>query len=147
MTVAVDDAVDEYLAVGGETSFTYTFPVNTVIAPALHALVVETRLAGVLTTLVEGVDYTVTGAGNPLGGTALLDTGVFPAGAIAGVNWKLKRANPVSRVTDFQTGGDFFATERSEWEPETLEERPYDIEKNMKYFEESNAALLKGARL
>lgn len=111
MTVAVDDAVDEYLAVGGEPSFTYTFPVNTVIAPVLHALVVETRLAGVLTTLVEGVDYTVTGAGNPLGGTALLDTGVFPSGAIAGVTWELKRVNPISRVTDFQTAGDFFATE------------------------------------
>lgn len=111
MTVSVNDAVDDYLAVGGETSFSYTFPVNTVVSPALHALVVETRLAGVLTTLVEGVDYTVTGAGNPLGGTALLDTGVFPAGAIAGVSWKLKRLNPLSRVTDFQTSGDFFATE------------------------------------
>ncbi len=34
--------------------------------------------------------------------------------------------------------GDFFATERSEWDPESLEERPYDIEKNVKYFEEAN---------
>ncbi len=51
--------------------------------------------------------------------------------------------NPVPRLTGaiHVYGGDFFATERSEWEPETLEERPYDIEKNMKYFIESNAML------
>ncbi len=49
--------------------------------------------------------------------------------------------NPTSRLTGaiHIYGGDFFATERSEWEPETLEERPYDLEKNMKLFEESNA--------
>ena len=49
--------------------------------------------------------------------------------------------NPTSRLTGaiHVYGGDFFATERSEWEPETLEERPYDLEKNMKLFEESNA--------
>ena len=51
--------------------------------------------------------------------------------------------NPIPRLTGaiHVYGGDFFATERSEWEPETLEERPYDIEKNMKYFIESNALL------
>jgi predicted metal-dependent enzyme (double-stranded beta helix superfamily) len=51
--------------------------------------------------------------------------------------------NPVPRLSGaiHVYGGDFFATERSEWEPETLEERPYDIEKNMKYFIESNALL------
>lgn len=55
--------------------------------------------------------------------------------------------NPIPRFTCaiHVYGGDFFATERSEWEPESLEERPYDIVKNMKYFEESNAALIKGA--
>lgn len=35
-------------------------------------------------------------------------------------------------------GGDFFATERSEWNPDNLEERPYDIEKNVRLFEEAN---------
>ena len=35
-------------------------------------------------------------------------------------------------------GGDFFRQERSEWDPESLEERPYDIEKNVRYFEEAN---------
>jgi hypothetical protein len=41
-------------------------------------------------------------------------------------------------------GGDFFTTERSEWDPENLEERPYDIDKNVKYFEDANR-LLEGA--
>jgi predicted metal-dependent enzyme (double-stranded beta helix superfamily) len=49
--------------------------------------------------------------------------------------------NPTSRFTGaiHVYGGDFFTTARSEWDPETLEERPYDIEKNLKLFEESNA--------
>jgi predicted metal-dependent enzyme (double-stranded beta helix superfamily) len=35
-------------------------------------------------------------------------------------------------------GGDFFAMDRSEWDPQTLEEKPYDIDKNMQYFEDAN---------
>ncbi len=39
--------------------------------------------------------------------------------------------NPLARVTGalHVYGGDFFATERSEWDPETLSERPYDMAK------------------
>jgi hypothetical protein len=36
-------------------------------------------------------------------------------------------------------GGDFFAAERSEWDPETLQEGRYDVAKNMKLSEEANA--------
>lgn len=35
-------------------------------------------------------------------------------------------------------GGDFFATERSEWDPDTFEERPYDVDAALRYFEECN---------
>jgi len=35
-------------------------------------------------------------------------------------------------------GGDFFATERSEWNPETLLEQPYDVQKALRMFEEAN---------
>jgi predicted metal-dependent enzyme (double-stranded beta helix superfamily) len=38
-------------------------------------------------------------------------------------------------------GGDFFATPRSEWDPQTLEERPYDVTHLMRVFEESNERL------
>jgi len=39
--------------------------------------------------------------------------------------------NPLGRLTGaiHIYGGDFLAQERSEWEPETLEERPYDLAK------------------
>jgi len=48
--------------------------------------------------------------------------------------------NPTSKLTAaiHVYGGDFFATERSEWETEGLEERPYDIGKAVKLFEDAN---------
>ena len=36
-------------------------------------------------------------------------------------------------------GGDIFSTERSQWDPETLEECPYDVAATLKMFEEANA--------
>lgn len=50
--------------------------------------------------------------------------------------------NPTTKFTGaiHIYGGDFFAKERSEWDPETLTEKPYDIESNMKLFEQANAA-------
>lgn len=49
--------------------------------------------------------------------------------------------NPLSRLTGaiHVYGGDFFAVARSEWDPETLLERPYDVEKNLQLFERTNA--------
>src|ERR1700688_1030616 len=49
--------------------------------------------------------------------------------------------NPIPRLTGaiHVYGGDFFAAERSEWDPETLQEGRYDLAKNMKLFEEANA--------
>jgi len=35
-------------------------------------------------------------------------------------------------------GGDFFAVPRSEWDPERLVEQPYDVQKTLRLFEESN---------
>ena len=50
--------------------------------------------------------------------------------------------NPLPRLTGaiHVYGGDFFAVTRSEWDPETLIEGRYDVEKNMRLFEEANAA-------
>src|SRR5215471_17851717 len=41
--------------------------------------------------------------------------------------------NPIARLTGaiHVYGGDFFAVKRSEWDPEHLTERPYDVAKNM----------------
>lgn len=35
-------------------------------------------------------------------------------------------------------GGDFFHMPRSDWDPETLQERPYDIERARRWFAEAN---------
>lgn len=111
MTAPFNDRIDQDIAAGGETQFDYTFPIDVPISPALHGLTVQTLTGTVEVTLVEGVDYSVTGAGNPGGGTIVLDTGVFPAGAIAGVGWTIFSSTAVSRATDFQIAGDFFAVE------------------------------------
>ena len=49
--------------------------------------------------------------------------------------------NPIPRLTGaiHVYGGDFFAAERSEWDPENLEERRYDVAKTMRLFEDANA--------
>jgi predicted metal-dependent enzyme (double-stranded beta helix superfamily) len=51
--------------------------------------------------------------------------------------------NPIPRLTAaiHVYGGDFFATERSEWDPESLAEGRYDAERTRRLFAESNAAL------
>jgi predicted metal-dependent enzyme (double-stranded beta helix superfamily) len=48
--------------------------------------------------------------------------------------------NPTAKLTAaiHVYGGDFFATARSEWETEGLEERPYDVNKAIKLFEDAN---------
>jgi predicted metal-dependent enzyme (double-stranded beta helix superfamily) len=48
--------------------------------------------------------------------------------------------NPIPRLTGalHVYGGDFFAAERSEWDPETLKEGRYDADKTMRLFEEAN---------
>src|SRR5260221_4083071 len=49
--------------------------------------------------------------------------------------------NPIPRLSAaiHVYGGDFFAAERSEWDPETLSEQRYDVAKNMQLFERANA--------
>lgn len=51
--------------------------------------------------------------------------------------------NPIPRLTGalHVYGGDFFNEPRSEWDAETLAEQPYDVARNMRRFEESNALL------
>jgi predicted metal-dependent enzyme (double-stranded beta helix superfamily) len=51
--------------------------------------------------------------------------------------------NPIPRLTAaiHVYGGDFFAAERSEWDPETLAEQRWDPERAVRRFEEANKAL------
>nr|VFJ75442.1 MAG: Predicted metal-dependent enzyme of the double-stranded beta helix superfamily [Candidatus Kentron sp. FW] len=83
------------------------------------------RLAGKASTKIEA-----------MGAKALVERDAFPLGreAIHSVT------NPIPRLTGaiHVYGGNFFDVERSEWDPETLLEQPYDIEKNMRLFEQGN---------
>jgi predicted metal-dependent enzyme (double-stranded beta helix superfamily) len=51
--------------------------------------------------------------------------------------------NPLSRLTGaiHVYGGNFYAASRSEWDPETLVERPYDMQKSLALFERSNMVM------
>ena len=48
--------------------------------------------------------------------------------------------NPIPRLTGaiHVYGGDFFATPRSEWAPDTLEERPFDVERARRMYAQAN---------
>ena len=48
--------------------------------------------------------------------------------------------NPIERHTGaiHVYGGDYFAPGRSEWSPETLEERPFDVDKARRIFADAN---------
>ena len=48
--------------------------------------------------------------------------------------------NPIGRLSGalHVYGGDFFAAERSEWNPESLLEQRYDVERAVRLFEEAN---------
>lgn len=51
--------------------------------------------------------------------------------------------NPIPRLSGaiHVYGGDFFAAIRSDWDPEKLLEQPCDVERNLRLFDEANAAL------
>jgi predicted metal-dependent enzyme (double-stranded beta helix superfamily) len=70
------------------------------------------------------------------GATSLSEREVFalPVDAIHSVT------NPIPRMTGaiHIYGGDFFAVPRSEWDSETLRERPMDVEAIQKRFDEAN---------
>jgi hypothetical protein len=75
MTTTQNDRIISYTAVGGETIYAYDFPLFFVdqTPPTQNPdLQVDLTRAGVVTTLVQGVDYTVQGTGNPGGGTITL---------------------------------------------------------------------------
>jgi predicted metal-dependent enzyme (double-stranded beta helix superfamily) len=54
--------------------------------------------------------------------------------------------NPIEKLTGalHVYGGDFFAPGRSEWDAETLRERPYDVERAQRLFREANARFAAG---
>lgn len=110
------------------------WPVGQIVMPHNHAL---WAVIGVYTgrednilwrRLPEDANGQVEAAGaKTLGAT---DTIAFGADVIHSV------VNPVPRVTGaiHVYGGDFFGVSRSEWDPESLREKPYDMEKVLRMF-------------
>jgi predicted metal-dependent enzyme (double-stranded beta helix superfamily) len=64
--------------------------------------------------------------------------------ALLGRNIIHSVTNPISRFTGalHVYAGDFFNTARSEWDPESLLQRPYNVQKALRLFEDENARLL-----
>ena len=69
-------------------------------------------------------------------GVALLGTSIIHA-----------VTNPLRQFTGaiHVYGGDFFAVARSEWDPTTLQERPYNVERTRQVFKDANARWLAAA--
>ena len=95
---------------------------------------------GIYTGREENTFYRRTDGGLIRHGTKVLDaTDTVPLGKsiIHAVT------NPLDQITAaiHVYGGDFFGTPRSEWDPQTFVEQPYDVAHTMQAFEESNARL------
>ena len=97
MTVANNPSRDQYTATSGQTVFPYTFE----IFSKDDVVVIKNT-----TTLIEGTNYTVTGVGNENGGSIVLT-----AGATTGDIITVYRDMPLERNSDYQTSGDFLASE------------------------------------
>lgn len=106
MSVPVTDPIDQYVVVGGETTFTYSWLIN-----SESEIVVQKQdnsvSPGVITTLTLTTDYTVQNAGTKGGGT------ITPVGAqspvVIGDVWTLFRDSTINRPQDFAVSGGFQA--------------------------------------
>ena len=100
ISIADNDRFIQYLSAGSETAFDYDFP----IFASTDLVVMLTTAAGVISTLSEGTDYTVTGVGVEAGGTVV--PVVTPT---SGDLWTIYGDTAEKRTTDFTTAGDFLA--------------------------------------
>lgn len=97
MTVANTTSRNQYTATSGQTVFPYTFE----IFDKNDVVVIKNT-----TTLIEGTNYTVTGVGNENGGSIVLTIGATTGDIIT-----VYRDMPLERNSDYQTSGDFLASE------------------------------------
>lgn len=118
------------------TILNVTWPANFVIMPHNHAM---WAVIGVYTGREDNILWRrlpddANGRIEAAGARSLGDRDTLPLGAdvIHSV------VNPVKRLSGaiHVYGGDFFGVSRSEWEPETLAEKPYDMQKVLKMLDE-----------
>nr|AKH47341.1 hypothetical protein [uncultured marine virus] len=105
MSLLSNDRIDQFTAVGGETTIAHTFPVT-----AAADIVVKRNVSGTITSLTLTTDYTVPDIGVTAGGDIAM-AGSFAAGLDAGDEFTLFGNQVVTRAasSDFSNGGDFFA--------------------------------------
>jgi microcystin-dependent protein len=96
ISIPPNDRIERFTAIAGQTVFTYDFPIY-----AATDLSVRRVRGGFETPLTLGVDYTVAGVQEQVGGTITLTTPALAADILL-----LRSAQPVTRTTDFQDGGD-----------------------------------------
>lgn len=102
MATSPTTARDQYTATAGQTIFDFTFPINDEDELTVTQLVF---LTGVENTLTISTDYSVSISGDGTGDITLV------VGAAEDDTITIERDVPIERVTDFQTSGDYRATE------------------------------------
>jgi predicted metal-dependent enzyme (double-stranded beta helix superfamily) len=114
---------------------------NVVWAPGMSIYPHDHRMwavIGVYGGTEDNVFYKRTPAGLARASAKRLETG---SAALLGADTVHGVTNPLSSFTGAIQiyGGDFFGAARSEFDPETLEERPFDIEKARRAFHDANS--------
>lgn len=104
--IQVNDRRIQFTAIGGELQFDADFLIFKDTDVTVRRTDVVT---GVTTDLVLATDYTIVGLQVLTGFSVVLDTVVFPAGAVAGDIFTVFGDIPIERLNDFQTGGDYDA--------------------------------------
>jgi hypothetical protein len=98
VTVSIETAGVDYTGNGVTTAFAVPFPFQA----NSHIVLTRTDLYDTESELIEGVHYTLTGAGSPTGGTATL-TVALPSG----YGLSVRRNVPFTQETAFTTQGTF----------------------------------------
>ena len=119
---------------------------NVIWAPGMTILPHDHRMCAVIgiyggredNIFWQRIDGSSDGKLRAVGARALgtRDCALLPREAIHSVT------NPIARLSAaiHVYAGDFFATERSEWDAETLLERRYDVERALRSFEQAKSA-------
>ncbi|MEQ8708339.1 MAG: hypothetical protein RIC36_05055 [Rhodospirillales bacterium] len=102
MTVSSDQSRGSYVANSGP----YVFVVPFYFLETSHVRVVQRTTTGVETTLTEGIDYDVTGAGDSSGGSVTFKAGQEPA---SGDGIVIIRNLPITQETDYVENDAFTA--------------------------------------
>lgn len=100
MTVPTTTSRADYIGSGSTGPFSFSFR----ILAASHLRVIRTSSAGVATTLTNGIDYTVSGAGSYSGGSITLTVALAVGESLA-----MRRVVPLTQLTDYINQGAYYA--------------------------------------